>query len=36
MGRPIKGVRQTEAEAGGLFAVYGLGVKGLPEARFGG
>lgn len=36
MGRPIKGVRQTEAEAGGLFAVYGLGVKGLPEPRFGG
>ena len=36
MGRPIRGVRQTEAEAGGLFAVYGLGVKGLPEPRFGG
>ena len=36
MGRPIKGVPQREAEAGGLFAVYGLGVKGLPEPRFGG
>ena len=36
MGRPIKGVRQSEAEAGGLFAVYGLGVKGVPEPRFGG
>jgi len=36
MGRPMKGVPQKEAEAGGVFAVYGLGVKGLPEPRFGG
>ena len=36
MGRPMQGVRQTEAEAGGLFAVHGLGVKGIPEPRFGG
>lgn len=36
MGRPIKGVPQKEPEAGGLFAVYGLGVKGLPEPRFAG
>ncbi len=36
MGRPMKGVPQKEASAGGLFAVYGLGVKGLPEPRFGG
>ena len=36
MGRPMKGVPQKEASAGGLFAVYGLGVKGLPEPRFAG
>ena len=36
MGRPMKGVPQKEAEAGGLFAVHGLGVKGLPEPRFAG
>lgn len=36
MGRPMKGVPQKEASAGGLFAVHGLGVKGLPEPRFGG
>jgi sugar lactone lactonase YvrE len=36
MGRPMKGVPQKEKEAGGLFAVYGLGVKGLPEPRFAG
>ncbi len=34
MGRPIGGVRPAEREAGGLFAVHGLGVRGLPEARF--
>jgi hypothetical protein len=36
MGRPMKGVPQREKEAGGLFAVHGLGVKGLPEPRFAG
>lgn len=36
MGRPIKGVPQREANAGGVFAVHGLGVKGLAEPRFGG
>ncbi len=36
MGRPIRGVPQKEAAAGGLFAVHGLGVKGLPEPRFAG
>lgn len=36
MGRPMKGVPQKEPEAGGVFAVYGLGVKGLPEPRFAG
>jgi sugar lactone lactonase YvrE len=36
MGRPMKGVPQKEATAGGVFAVYGLGVKGLPEPRFAG
>jgi L-arabinonolactonase len=36
MGRPMKGVPQKEATAGGVFAVTGLGVKGLPEPRFAG
>jgi L-arabinonolactonase len=36
MGRPIKGVPQKEATAGSVYAVHGLGVKGLPEARFAG
>jgi sugar lactone lactonase YvrE len=36
MARPIAGVSPKEREAGGLFAVYGLGVSGLPEPRFGG
>ncbi len=34
MRRPIRGVRPREREAGGLFAVHGLGVRGLPEPRF--
>ena len=34
MARPIDGVWPKEAEAGGLFAVHGLGVTGLPEPRF--
>lgn len=34
MGRPMKGVPQKEANAGGVFAVYGLGVTGIPEPRF--
>jgi len=36
MARPIAGVAPKEKEAGGLFAVYGLGVKGVPEPRFAG
>lgn len=36
MARPIAGVSPKEREAGGLFAVHGLGVRGLPEPRFGG
>ena len=36
MARPIKGVLPPEREAGGLFAVYGLGVRGMPEPRFAG
>ena len=36
MGRPMKGVPQKEATAGGVFAVTGLGVKGIPEPRFAG
>jgi len=36
MARAVKGVRPREREAGGLFAVYGLGVQGLPEPRYAG
>jgi len=36
MGRPIKGISQKEPNAGGVFAVHGLGVRGLPEPRFAG
>ncbi|MDQ0393963.1 SMP-30/gluconolactonase/LRE family protein [Labrys monachus] len=36
MARRVKGVLPREKEAGGLFAVHGLGVKGLPEPRFAG
>ena len=36
MARPINGVPPKEAEAGHLFAVKGLGVRGLPEPRFAG
>ena len=36
MARAVKGVKPKEREAGGLFAVYGLGVRGLPEPRFAG
>ena len=36
MARPIGGVWPPEREAGGVFAVHGLGVRGLPEARFAG
>jgi L-arabinonolactonase len=34
MARPIAGIYPKEREAGGLFAVHGLGVRGLPEPRF--
>jgi L-arabinonolactonase len=34
MARPFGGRRRQEREAGGLFAVHGLGVRGLPEPRF--
>jgi L-arabinonolactonase len=34
MARAVKGVRPHEREAGGLFAVHGLGVRGLAEMRF--
>jgi L-arabinonolactonase len=34
MARAIKGVKPAEREAGHLFAIYGLGVRGLPELRF--
>lgn len=34
MARPFQGRRRQEREAGGLFAVHGLGVRGLPEQRF--
>jgi L-arabinonolactonase len=36
MARPIDGKAPPEREAGGLFAVHGLGVCGLPEPRFAG
>ena len=36
MARTVKGAKPKEREAGGLFAVYGLGVRGLPEPRFAG
>lgn len=34
MARPIGGVPPREREAGMLFAVHGLGVRGVPEPRF--
>ena len=36
MGRPMWGIPQRERDKGGLFAVTGLGVQGLPEPRFAG
>lgn len=36
MARPVGGVSPREAEAGMLFAVHGLDVRGVPEPRFGG
>lgn len=36
MARPVGGVSPREVEAGMLFAVHGLGVRGVPEPRFGG
>ncbi len=36
MARAVKGVRPREREAGALFAVHGLGARGLPEPRFAG
>jgi len=36
MARPIAGVPPREAEAGMLFAIHGLGVRGVPESRFAG
>ncbi len=36
MARTVKGVKPREREAGGLFAVHGLGVRGLQEPRFAG
>jgi sugar lactone lactonase YvrE len=36
MARAVKGAMPKEREAGGLFAVHGLGVCGLPERRFAG
>jgi sugar lactone lactonase YvrE len=36
MARSVRGGKPREREAGGLFAIYGLGVRGLPEARFAG
>jgi uncharacterized protein (DUF849 family) len=36
MGRPIGGQYHREREAGCLFKIHGLGVRGLPEPRFAG
>jgi L-arabinonolactonase len=36
MARPMGGEYHREREAGCLFAIYGLGVRGLPEPRFAG
>ncbi|WP_207002319.1 SMP-30/gluconolactonase/LRE family protein [Trinickia mobilis] len=36
MGRPMWGIPQKERDKGGLFAITGIGVKGLPEPRFAG
>lgn len=36
MARPMNGEYHKEREAGCLFAVHGLGVRGLPEPRFAG
>ncbi len=36
MARPHQGAHHREREAGGLFAIHGLGVRGLPEPRFNG
>ncbi|MGH7102185.1 MAG: SMP-30/gluconolactonase/LRE family protein, partial [Acetobacteraceae bacterium] len=36
MARPYQGRRRLERVAGGLFAVHGIGVRGLPEPRFAG
>ena len=36
MARPMNGQYHREREAGCLFAVHGLGVRGLPEPRFAG
>jgi sugar lactone lactonase YvrE len=36
MARAVKGASPKEREAGALFAVHGLGVRGLPEPRFAG
>lgn len=36
MARPMAGAYHREREAGCLFAIHGLGVRGLPEPRFAG
>jgi sugar lactone lactonase YvrE len=36
MARPMNGQYHREREAGYLFAIHGLGVRGLPEPRFAG
>jgi sugar lactone lactonase YvrE len=36
MARPMSGQYHREREAGCLFKIHGLGVRGLPEPRFAG
>ena len=36
MARAVRGVKPKEREAGALFSVHGLGVRGVPEPRYAG
>lgn len=34
--QPVRGKAPSDPRSGGLFAIYGLGVRGIPEPRFAG
>ncbi len=36
MGKAAEKFAPTQPKGGGLFAIYGLGIKGVPEPRFAG